>query len=171
MKKSPVLLLLVCVFTQGLFAQATAKDTLAISFSAYVEPYYNVDLNKPSTGTRPDFIYAYNRNNEVNIHLGFIKAALASNRVRANAAFAVGTYMNANYGRAEVFSDEEGVIIPINSFGVTGLSLNVDYDITPKAVWRIEGRYLKSNQAIFLKGNSAFINNNACISTSIAVAF
>jgi len=87
-KKCPILLLLAAAFIQELCAQETSKDSLKVSLGVYVAPYYNVDFNKPSTGTRPDFFYAYNRNSEVNINLGFIKAQLESNGVRANAALA-----------------------------------------------------------------------------------
>ncbi len=359
MKKYPILLLLVCVAIQGLSAQETEKDSLKISFGAYVEPYLNLDFNKPSSGNRPDFLYAYNRANEVNINLGMVKAKLESNRVRANVALAAGTYMNANYaaetgvmrnvqemnvglrlckkqelwldagvmgshigfesaigkdcgtlsrsmmaenspyfetgakltyntpnekwllsalvlngwqriqreegntmpsfgtqiqfspndkvllnsstfigsdspdaqrqmryfhnfygifqlsdrweltaafdagweqvapersdyytwyssvlllryaatqklsvaGRAEVYSDEEGVIMGINSFNVTGFSMNLDYAITPNALFRLEGRLLTSDNDIFQKDSNRFSKNNTCISAAIAVDF
>ncbi len=69
----------------------------AFNFSAYIEPYYSYDLNKPASNTRPAFIYSHNRHNEFNLNLGYIKASFVSERARANLAFATGTYMNANY--------------------------------------------------------------------------
>ncbi len=358
-KKCPILFLLACLLAAGLSAQDTDKDSLKISLAGYVEPYYNADFNKPSSGLRPTFLYAYNRANEVNINLGLIKAKLESNRARANIALAAGTYMNANYalesgvmrnvqemnvglrlskkhdlwldagvmgshigfesaigkdcgtlsrsmmaenspyfetgaklsyrsanekwllsglllngwqriqrvegnslpsfgtqvqfspndkvllnsstfigtdkpdavrqmryfhnfygifqlsdrfeltsafdigweqtapgrsdyfswyssvlmlrykaakklgicGRVEAYNDDAGVIMGISGFGVAGFSLNFDYSITPNAIWRIEGRYLRSKNDVFLKGNNRLIDENTCISTAIAVGF
>ncbi|MGZ5248151.1 MAG: porin, partial [Flavitalea sp.] len=39
----------------------------------------------------------YNRHNEFNVNLGYVKAAYATERTRANLAVGVGTYMNVNY--------------------------------------------------------------------------
>lgn len=70
----------------------------ALTISGYVEPYYSYDFNKPTaSGNRAGIFYAYNRHNEVNINLGMIKANYSAQQVRANAALATGTYMNANY--------------------------------------------------------------------------
>ena len=49
------------------------------------ETYYTYDVNKPSEWNRPSFIYSHNHN-EVNINLGFVKAAHQQNNVRANIA-------------------------------------------------------------------------------------
>lgn len=68
-----------------------------LTFSGYAEGYYSYDFNRPSNNTKPGFLYNYNRHNEFNLNLGFVKAAYATDRVRANIALAVGTYMNANY--------------------------------------------------------------------------
>lgn len=80
-----------------LFAQNEAPPP-TLTFSGYVEPYYSYDFNNPKTeGDRPDFFYSHNRHNEFNLNLGFLKANYTAQRVRANAALAAGTYMNANY--------------------------------------------------------------------------
>ncbi|HEX7902912.1 MAG TPA: porin [Chitinophagaceae bacterium] len=81
-------------------ATAAAQDsshTRLLSISGYAEIYYQYDFNKPMNGNRPSFIYSHNRHNEFNLNLGFIKAAYATGKVRANLALAAGTYMNANY--------------------------------------------------------------------------
>jgi hypothetical protein len=67
-----------------------------LTISGYIETYYGYDLSNPDNHTRPDFVYSYNRHNEVNINLGFIKAAYATDKVRANIALMTGTYTNAN---------------------------------------------------------------------------
>ncbi len=73
------------------------QTTSPLTISAYVEAYYSYDFNKPENNNRPDFLYNFNRNNEFNINLGFVKAAYSTDRVRANLSLGVGSYMNANY--------------------------------------------------------------------------
>jgi hypothetical protein len=82
------------------FAQDPSKVETAtnpLTFSVYVETYYQYDINKPADHNRPGFIYSHNRHNEFNLNLGYVKAAYTAERVRANLALAAGTYMNANY--------------------------------------------------------------------------
>lgn len=77
------------------FAQTdSTKKTFTVS--AYLETYYSYDFANPSDHNRPGFVYSHNRHNEVNINLGFIKAAYATDKVRANLALMAGTYANAN---------------------------------------------------------------------------
>ena len=73
-----------------------AQDS-TLKISGYIETYYSHDFNKPANNTRPSFIYSHNRNNEVNVNLAFIKANYQTERLRANLAMALGTYMSANY--------------------------------------------------------------------------
>lgn len=77
------------------FAQTdSAKKTLSIS--GYIEIYYAYDFDNPADHNRPRFLYAYNRHNEVNLNLGFLKAAYTTEKVRANLAIMTGTYPNTN---------------------------------------------------------------------------
>ncbi|MBO9572554.1 MAG: porin [Chitinophagaceae bacterium] len=88
----------ILIIAASLFINAQAQDTVkAIAISGYVEGYYSYDFNKPANNTRPGFLYNYSRHNEVNINLGFVKANYTTERIRANLAIAVGTYMNVNY--------------------------------------------------------------------------
>lgn len=68
-----------------------------LTISGYAEAYYSYDFNRPSANTRPGFLYNFNRHNEFNLNLGYIKANYTTERVRGNLAVGVGTYMNANY--------------------------------------------------------------------------
>lgn len=79
------------------FLASAQQDTSALQISGYAEVYYAYDFNQPEDHNRPTFLYSHNRHNEFNLNLGFIKAAYATEKVRANMAFAAGTYMNANY--------------------------------------------------------------------------
>ncbi len=67
-----------------------------LKINGYVDVYYSYDFGNPSDHNRPGFMYAYNRHNEVNLHLGLVKAAYNTEKVRANLALMVGTYPNAN---------------------------------------------------------------------------
>ena len=84
----------ILVTFQG-YGQTDSTQSL-LTFSGYIETYYSYDFNKPSNHNRPSFLYSYNRHNEVNLNLGFIKAAYQKNNVHASIALATGTYMNAN---------------------------------------------------------------------------
>ncbi|WP_298296514.1 porin [Hydrotalea sp.] len=75
-----------------------------LQVSGYVDVYYAYDFANPANHTRPAFLYSYNQHNEVNLNLGYIKAAISEKNFRANIAFAAGTYMNAN------LSAEKGVM-------------------------------------------------------------
>jgi hypothetical protein len=77
------------------FSQDTTKSTITVS--GYGELYYSFDFNNPLSNTKSNFIYNYNRNNEVNANVAFIKAAYLSSVIRANISLASGTYMQANY--------------------------------------------------------------------------
>lgn len=72
------------------------NNTPAFSWTGYIETYYAYDFNKPEDGNRPAFVYSFNRHNEVNINLGFLKGTYNSETLRANMAIMTGTYANAN---------------------------------------------------------------------------
>lgn len=71
-------------------------STASFTWSGYIEAYYSYDFNKPEDGNRAPFVYSFNRHNEINVNLGFLKAAYHSNTIRGNMAIMTGTYANAN---------------------------------------------------------------------------
>jgi len=77
--------------------EQTKRPSSPLTISGYVEAYYSYDFNQPDNNNRPGFLYNFNRHNEFNLNVGFVKAAFATERTRANLAIGVGTYMNANY--------------------------------------------------------------------------
>jgi len=93
----PIIFTIISLFgTSSLFlAQEETQKPLKIS--GYAEIYYQYDANNPENNSRPSFVYSHNRNNEVNLNLGFVKANYETEKFRANIALAAGTYMNANY--------------------------------------------------------------------------
>src|SRR5678815_2829540 len=75
----------------------TAAPNAGLTMSGYVEAYYTHDFTAPKTDQeRPGFLYNHKRNREVNINLAFLKAAYATERLRANLAVQVGTYAQYN---------------------------------------------------------------------------
>lgn len=74
-----------------------AQDSTGFSVSGYADIYYQFDFNKPTDNYRPGFIYSHNRHNEFTANLLYVKAAYSGKVVRANAALAAGSYINANY--------------------------------------------------------------------------
>lgn len=70
------------------------KNSLKIS--GYLETYYVYDFGNPTDHNRPDFLYSFNRHNEVNLNFGFIQAEYDNDKVRGKLALMTGTYANAN---------------------------------------------------------------------------
>ena len=67
-----------------------------LTISGYLELYYAFDMATPDDHNRPGFVYSYNRHNEVNLNMGFLKAAYQTAQTRANLAVMAGNYANAN---------------------------------------------------------------------------
>ena len=103
MKSTKILVGLVIMWTNNTIeAQDTTsnqdpQNSSSLAFSGYAETYYGYDFNRPADNNRPWFLYSHNRHNEFNVNLAFLKGSYNADRVRANIAIAVGTYMNANY--------------------------------------------------------------------------
>src|SRR2546423_2944120 len=95
--KNCLTFMLICFGSIAVAQDSSRSETKPLSFSGYVEGYYGYDFNQPADNNRPAFIFNQNRHNEFNINLAFLKSSYASDRIRANLALAVGTYMNANY--------------------------------------------------------------------------
>ena len=97
MKRS--LLIVLVLITSSAYAQVdTSKKsyTAAITFSSYAEVYYLYNFNNPLNNSQPSFIYSFNRSNEFNLNLGYIKANYSSEKVRGNIALMTGTYPQVN---------------------------------------------------------------------------
>lgn len=104
MKNNTIKLILSILPALTVSISSYAQEEPKIKISGYVETYFGYDFNKPASNNRPGFVYSHNRHNEVNLNLGFIKAAYDSGKVRANMALMAGTYSNAN------LSAEPGVL-------------------------------------------------------------
>lgn len=103
-------------------APAQEAEKTPLTISGYAEVYYQQDFNNPKPNTRPGFVYSHNRNNEVSLNVGLIKASYENEKVRANLGLGVGSYMNANYAA------EEGVLKNVFEANV-GVKLSRAYDL------------------------------------------
>lgn len=79
----------------NLFSQDTL-DTSPVAFTGSVEVYYCYDFSEPENHERPSFIYSHKRHNEINLNLGYLKAAYTTNKVRGNFALMAGNYAEYN---------------------------------------------------------------------------
>jgi hypothetical protein len=98
------ILLLTALFTTEITIAQEEPKPSPFTVSGYLETYYVYDFNQPKNNARPDFVYSFNRHNEVNLNLGFIKGSYKVDNVRANLALMTGTYANVN------LADEPGVL-------------------------------------------------------------
>lgn len=93
MKKIIVLLLFVLGLSVS-YSQDQSKKSFTLS--GYAEAYYSYDFGQPQRHNRPNFMYNYHKNNELNLNLGMLKLGYAKETVRANVALMAGTYTQAN---------------------------------------------------------------------------
>ena len=116
------LFLVTCLLsTFNLHAQ-TKEEEKPLKITGYIEAYYSYDFGKPLDHNRPSFVYSFNRHNEINVNLGYIKAAYEKDRVRANLAIMAGTYSNAN------MATEPGVLKNIYEANA-GIKLSKTHDL------------------------------------------
>lgn len=94
MKHAIITAILISTFNIALAQEEPQPSPFSIT--GYVDIYYGYDFNQPENNTRPSFMYSYNRHNEVNLNLGFVKGSYSTETVRANLALMAGTYPNAN---------------------------------------------------------------------------
>jgi len=72
----------------------STKNPLKIS--GYLETYYSYDFGNPSNHERPSFFCSFNKHNEVNLNIGFLKASYNTDKIRGNFAIMAGTYSQYN---------------------------------------------------------------------------
>ncbi|MET7036016.1 porin [Elizabethkingia miricola] len=81
-------------------AKAQSSDSIStakkITFSAYAEVFYSYNFNEPRQHIHQNFLYNFNRHNEINLNLAVAKATYQDKRIRANLALMAGTYPQDN---------------------------------------------------------------------------
>lgn len=80
----------------NLNAQDSIKTANPLTISGYLEAYYSYDISNPVNHERPSFFYSFNKHNEVNLNMGFVKANYTNDKVRGNFALMAGTYAQYN---------------------------------------------------------------------------
>lgn len=113
-------LLLLALTSSLTFGQSFEESGLGIS--GYLETYYSYDFDEPDDHIRPFFIYNFNRSNEVNVNLAFVKLTYQKERVRGNLSLMAGTYANAN------LASETGVLKNIYEANA-GVKLSKEHEI------------------------------------------
>jgi hypothetical protein len=76
--------------------------------------------------------------------------------------------------RLEHYRDKHGVIISTGTehgFQTTGYSVNMDYRLNPRMVWRNELRQFNSRDAIFDKDSVRLVDNNLMAVTALTISF
>lgn len=88
----------IIILLYGCFNKLNCQnDTLKkITYSAFVDAFYVYDFAEPKTTKRNSNFYNYNRHNQVNINLAYLKANYTNKKVHANIALAAGTYIQDN---------------------------------------------------------------------------
>jgi len=118
--------ILICICMGALLycpdLSAQIDSAKAITFFGYIEGYYSYDLARPEDKLKPPCFYSFNRHNEPNINLAFLKGSYQGSRFRANAAFMAGTYSQYNLAR------EPGLLKNI-------FELNAGFKIGRKNIW------------------------------------
>jgi len=77
-------------------------------------------------------------------------------------------------GRLEHFNDQQGVIIntgTAHGFQTTGYSINMDYRLNNRMVWRNELRQLNSRDALFMQGDARPTDHSLMAVTALTVQF
>jgi hypothetical protein len=156
-------LIIYLVFSLKTIAQnPDSLSVTSLKISGYIDVFYAFDFNAQRfSHQRLPFLYNHNRHNEVNLNLGFIKAAFENKHYRVNLAFHAGTYVNDNY------ANEPGVLKNIFEANV-GLALNkkknlwIDAGIFPSHIgfesaisidnWTLTRSVLAENSPYYLSG-------------------
>tara|TARA_B100000508_G_scaffold138392_1_gene134442 strand:- start:38526 stop:39593 length:1068 start_codon:yes stop_codon:yes gene_type:complete len=68
----------------------------SFEYTFYVDAYYSYDLNEPHDHNRPDFLFQYNRNNQIGINMAVAKVSYTRGGLTANLGLNTGDFPAAN---------------------------------------------------------------------------
>ncbi|MFN3850674.1 MAG: porin [Spirosomataceae bacterium] len=131
----------------------------SLTISGFADIYYGYDFSKPINNSRPNFLYNHSRNNEVNVNLAFLKATYQNDKVRANIALGIGTYMQYNYAAEpnalqHIFEANVGVKLGKNTWldaGILPSHIGFESAIS-KDCWTLSRSILAENSPYFETG-------------------
>jgi len=92
-------------------------------------------------------------------------AAMLLGRIQATPSLAL-------TGRVEYYGDKDQVIVKTGTpdgFQIYGSSLTADVAVTPNLLWRLEGRLLASEDAIYPSNTTRLSKDNVLVVTSLAI--
>ncbi len=69
-----------------------SPDKPQISLGGFFDAYYLYDFDKPAGGQLASYLYNYNRNNEFNVNLAFLRGSIDGGRYKATISLMAGTY-------------------------------------------------------------------------------
>lgn len=69
-----------------------SPDKPKFTVGAFFDAYYLYDFDKPYGGQLAGYLYNYNRNNEININLGYLRGSLDAGRYKMTMAIMGGSY-------------------------------------------------------------------------------
>lgn len=163
------LLLFILFLHFSFIVNAQNDSSQALTLSAYIETYYGYDFANPDNHLRPNFIYSHNRHNEVNLNLGFVKAAYQKANIRANMALMAGTYANANLAAEtgvlkNILEANVGIKISKNKnlwldAGIFGSHIGFESAIS-KDCWTLTRSILAENSPYYESGAKVSYNSD-----------
>lgn len=84
---------------------ANAQDSISkvkIDVSGYIDTYYSYDFDQPESKYKQSFLYNYNRQNEFNLNIALLRAAISYENVYAKLSVHAGTYVEQNYASENI---------------------------------------------------------------------
>lgn len=132
-----------------------------IEITGYVDIFYVYDFNQPNSDYRQTFFYNYNRHNEFNLNLGFIKVSAQHPKYRANIALQTGTYSTDNYANEpellkNIFEANTGISLNRKNnlwldAGIFASHIGFESAISPDN-WTFTRSILAENSPYYLSG-------------------
>jgi hypothetical protein len=150
-------------------AAVTTPNPLTIS--GYAETYYSYDFGTPANHERPSFFYSYNRHNEVNLNIGFVKANYTKDNIRGALGLMTGTYSQYNMAGEQgllknIFEADAGVKVFDNKKSI----IWIDAGIMPSHIgfesavgqdcWNLTRSILADNSPYYEAGVKAAYTTN-----------
>ncbi len=91
------ILLFISIITSPFFSNAQL-DSLTDGFSQefYVDFYYSYDFNQPFDHARPDFLYQYNKHDQMSINMAMADFSYVKGKMSANLGMNFGDFPSAN---------------------------------------------------------------------------
>ncbi len=149
-------------FILGLNVQAQNDSIQKLKLSGYAEVYYTYDFNQPKNNQLPNYLYSFNRHNEVNLNFGTIQLQYTDERIGVKLSKNKNLWLDAGIMPSHIgFESAIGANVATLTRSIqaenspyfsTGVKLSY---ISPNNKWAMSLHYLNGWQRIKrLDGNS-----------------